>query len=73
MVLFGLLLVLAALALCPGFYVYDLATVICATIEADAMGQLQLFALSTEFQRRRLQVIVRAAAIAPALGMLAFR
>ena len=68
----GLLRVLAVLPLVTRLHVDDLAAIIGAAGRADAMGQFQFFALPADFQRARLQVVVRPAAITPALGMLAF-
>ena len=68
----GLLRLLAALTLVTRLYVDDLATVVRAAGRAHAMREFQFLALSAHFQRSRLQVIVRPAAIAPAFGMLAF-
>ena len=62
----------AALALFARFYVDNLAAIVRAAIRAHAMREFQFFALPAQLQRGRLQVVVRPAAITPALGMLAF-
>ena len=68
----GLLRALAVLTRVARLHVDDLAAIISAAVRADAMREFQFLALSAHFQRGRLQVIVRPAAIAPAFGMLAF-
>ena len=62
----------ATLAFFARLYVDNLAAVVRAAVRAHAMREFQFFALPAQFQRGRLQVVVRPAAIAPALGMLAF-
>jgi len=68
----GLLRLLAALTLVARLHVNDLAAIIRATVRAHAMREFQFFALPAQFQRRRLQIVVRSAAITPAFRMLAF-
>ena len=68
----GLLRVLAVLTLVTRLHVDDLAAIVRAAVRAHAMREFQFFALPAHFQRGRLQVVVRPAAITPAFGMLAF-
>ena len=68
----GLLRLLTALALVTRLHVNDLAAIVRAAVWAHAMREFQFFALPAQFQRGRLQVIVRPAAIAPAFRMFAF-
>ena len=68
----GLLRLLAALTLVTRLHVDDLAAIVRAAGRAHAMREFQFFALSAQFQRGRLQVVVRPAAITPAFRMLAF-
>ena len=68
----GLLRGLAVLAFFTRLHVDDLAAIVRAAVRAHAMREFQFFALPAYFQRGRLQVVVRPAAITPAFGMLAF-
>ena len=68
----GLLRALAVLTLVARLHVDDLAAIIGAAVRAHAVRKLQFLALSAHFQRGRFQVVMRPAAITPALRMLAF-
>jgi hypothetical protein len=68
----GLLRVLAVLALVTRRHVHDLPAVVRATRGADTVRKFQFLALTAHFQRGRLQIVVRPAAIAAPHRMFAF-
>jgi hypothetical protein len=68
----GLLRVLAILTLVTRLHVHDLPAVVRAARWAHAVREFELLALLAHFQCRRLQVVVRPAAIAAPLRMFAF-
>ena len=71
-VVWALLRVLAVLTLVTRLHIHDLTTVIRAARGAHTVREFQFLALRAHLHRRRFQIVVRPAAIAAPLRMLAF-